>query len=166
MAGLIVLDRARHVELFGPSLDEAQALVDREQFRAKAEDGDVDGYAAFCAEMSLGCGEHLFAEAGALMCGIDCELTEVAAIAVGLCVDAGDGIAFGVFREEDFPFLHHGGETLVVGAGALKESFDGEGGIDERDETRAVGGCGEADVEAERICHDAVDEGISSFLTG
>ena len=92
------LSVTRHSELFGSGFDEAKAPVDGKQLRAKAEDGDVDRVAAFCAEVIFGCGEHLFAESGALVGGVDCEHAEVAAIAVGFCVDAGEDLASTSFR--------------------------------------------------------------------
>ena len=162
MALLMVFESAGHVELFGSGLDETQALVNREQFGAKAENGDVDCFAAFVAEMSFRCCEHLFAEAGALVRGIDCELAEVSSIAIGLGVNAGEDLAGGVFSEENLAFLHHGSEALFIRACAFEEGFDGERGVDEADEARAVGGSGEADCN--RLKTGVHSQGVSEAM--
>ena len=109
VAVLTIFEIARHVEFFGSGFDETEAAVDGEQLRAEAQDGDVDGLAAARAEVVLGCGEHLSAQAGALVGWVDRELPEIAAVSVGLCVDAGEDLAGGILREEDFAFLHHRG---------------------------------------------------------
>jgi hypothetical protein len=144
---LAVCGGARHLKLFSPGVDEAESAVDGEEFRAEAQHGDVDGFATAGTEVILGCGEHLLAEAGALVRGIDSEHSEVTAITAGLCVDGGEDLAGGVFGDEDLAFLHHGGESFVVGAGAFEKGFNGEGRVDEGDDARTVGGGGEADVE-------------------
>ena len=157
MARLAIFDGAGHLEFFGAGFDEAQAAIDGKQFGAEAQHGDVDGFATACTKMILGCGEHLFAQTGALVRGINCKLTEVTAIAVGFCVDGGEDLAGGVFGEEDIAFLHHGGESFLVGAGAFEEGFDGEGCVDEGNEARAICGGSEADLEDGRIGHDSVE---------
>ena len=152
MALLVVFKSARHLELFGSGFGEAEATIDGEQLGAEAEDGNVDGLAAFCAEVIFGRGEQTFAEAGALAGGIDSEHTEVAASAESFCIDTCEDLAGGVFDEENFAFLHHGCEALVVRTGALEERFDGESRVYDGDETGAVRWGGEADVEVDGIC--------------
>jgi len=152
VALLVVFKSARHLELFGSGFGEAEATIDGEQLGAEAEDGNVDGLAAFCAEVIFGGAEQTFAEAGALASGIDSEHAEVAASAVSFCIDTCEDLAGGVFDEENFAFLHHGCEALVVRTGAFEEGFDREGGVDHRDEAGAVGGGSGADVEVDGIC--------------
>lgn len=129
MAFLSVFDGAGHVELFGSGFDKAKAAVDGEQFGPETEDSDVDRFAAFCSEVNFGSSEHLFAETGALVSGIDRKLAKIAAFAIGLGVNTGEDLAGGVFGEKDFAFLHHGGEALVVSACAFEEGFDCKGGV-------------------------------------
>ena len=82
----------------------------------------------------------------ALLCGVDGELAEVAARGRALQSRRRPRSSPGVvFCEQDDALLHHGGASLFVGAGALKEGFDCIGGVDERDEARAVGFGGVAD---------------------
>ena len=145
----MVFESARHLELFGSGFDEAETAIDGEQLGAEAEDGNVHGLAPFSAEVIFGGGKQAFAQPRALVRGIDREHAEVAASATNFCIDAGEDLAGGVFGEENFAFLHHGGEAFFVGASAFEEGFDGEGGVNDGDETRAVGGGGEADVQVD-----------------
>ena len=80
------------------------------------------------------------------------ELAEVAAGALHLNIDTAvqlDGAVFRCFAfgDEDDTFLHHGAHAFIVGAGALKEGFDGIGGVDQLDDALAVSDRRLAEVE-------------------
>ena len=86
------------------------------------------------------------AKAVALVCGIDGELAEVAARAVHFDADAGEKLAGGMFCQQDRAILHGGRKALLVGARAHEKSLNGKCGVDEGDQTRAVGWGGWADA--------------------
>ena len=89
--------------------------------------------------MIFGCCNEQTAESGSLMRRVYGQLTEVATDAADLGIDTSKNMGGAIFGEENCALLHHGGKTEFVGARAIKEDFDREGGVDEGDQTRAVG---------------------------
>ena len=71
---------------------------------------------------------------------------EAATIAARFGVYRGEDLTGGVFGEEDFAFLHHGGEAVVVRSGSFQKGLDLEGSVDDGNESGAVGGGSQADV--------------------
>ncbi len=137
---------------FGSGFDVAEAAVEWRELWAEAEDGDVDGEAALAAEAVFSGVHEAAAEAGALMSGVDGQHAKVAAVAAPLSVDGGEQAVVGVFKDEDGAPLHDVGEAGLVGAGAVKEGFNGECGVDEGDEAVEVGGVGDAEAESGDGC--------------
>ena len=141
------LDGAARVKRLGADFDETKAAIDGQQLGAHVEDGDVDGLAAVPVEVVFGGLNDAAAQARTLVSGIDGQHAEIAMRAAQLGIDGGQQTASSVFENEHDTLLHHGGQAVVVGAGATEEGFDGEGGVNEGDEAGAVGGSGQAGVE-------------------
>ena len=107
----------------------SEAAIERQKVGPHAEYSNVDGLAAFCAQILFGGLNHQAAETPALLRGIDGELAEIAARAEDLDGYAGKNAAGAVFgdlflRDQDFAFLHRGGQALVVGARAFEEGLN------------------------------------------
>jgi hypothetical protein len=134
------------VKVLGAGFDVAVVAIDERQFVAEAENGDLNGIASLAAQMLLGGRHEALGQALALVGGIDGELTEVATLATELRVDAAEKLAGGVLCCQNVALSHHRRQTLLVGAGAFQEGFDGEGGVDKRNQARAVGCLGRADA--------------------
>ena len=126
-------DLGGHVrsERSGPGFEVAEVAIKRRKGRARTDDAKVDGDAAGLAEKILR-GVHQFAaQASALVRWVHTEQAEVATVSAKLNVDA-PREARGILRQQEFPFLHVGADTVRVGAIAFDEGLlDAEGGVDQ-----------------------------------
>ena len=132
-------ERASGVELLDARLDVAKAAVYRRQFRAKAEDGDIDGLAADLAKAFFGRFHEAPAETGALMSGVHGQHAEIAAGNAKLDIDTGEDCAGGIFRDEDTSLFHHGCKMGIVGPCRFEKLLHRESGVDKRDQARPIG---------------------------
>ena len=106
---------------------------------APCDDADVDGHASFAAQVVFAGGHEGASVARALMRGIDGEHSEIAARRAQFGVDAADEPAGGVLCEQELALAEVGRKAVEIGARALEEGLDGEGGVDHGDEARDVG---------------------------
>src|SRR5450631_822789 len=110
--------------LLDAGLNVAESTIEWRQVGSQAEDDDVHGLAALKSEMILGGFDGDAPKPFALVGGGYGELTQVAARAANLSVDASEKLAGVVLRQQDGALLHHGGDAFVVSPRAFKESLD------------------------------------------
>jgi hypothetical protein len=134
------------VKFLGSGLNEAKFAIKGRQLGTLAEDGNINGFTALATKMILGCFNEQASQACSLVRGVYGELPEVAAGAANFGIYRAEKACGAVFGEENITFAHHGGKTNFVGARAFKEGFDGEGGVDQRNQAGTVdcGRCTEA----------------------
>jgi len=140
-------DRARGDEILGAGLNEAEPAVDGQQLRTQAEDCDINSFAFLAAKMFLGGCNDPAPKAGSLVSRVYGKLSEVAAQAANFGVYTAQKAAGAVFSQQNFALAHHGRNPDFVRASALKEGFDGEGGVDEGNQARQVGFHRQAEME-------------------
>jgi hypothetical protein len=117
----------------------AEVAIESGERDARADDAQIDGSAAGCAEVILRRVHEFAAQARALARRIDTEQSQVTTITPEFDVDAADEAA-GIFREQEFSFLHVSANAFGIDALAFDEGlFDAECGVDQAGERFCVG---------------------------
>jgi hypothetical protein len=126
-------------ERSGAGFNEPETAIESWERGARADDAQIDGWATHCAKVILCCVHEFAAQASALARRFDTEQSQIAAITAEFDVDA-PGKAGGIFREQEFPFLHVSTHAVGIDAVALDEVlFDSKGGVDQVGEWFDIG---------------------------